>query len=33
MELIGLIIMGIITIVAVGMVIESTMQNYYASEG
>jgi hypothetical protein len=32
MEFIGLIIIGIIALVAVGMSIESTMQNYYTSE-
>lgn len=32
MEFIGLIIIGIIALVAVGMAIESTMQNYYTSE-
>lgn len=32
MELIGLIIMGIITLCAAAMAIESTIQNYYTSE-
>ena len=32
MELIGLIVMGLITLCAVAMAIESTMQNRYTSE-